>query len=188
MHYKTIIGLIFFLPNIVISDDCIKETAREAVICLEKKITIMDEKIKALDIEPKETKQSKVEKSITADGIKFDLKKCVRKQSKLECVFDVQALDKDNFITLYANYRGSISRVYDSKGGENIVKQIYLSGKSNTAYVQRLLIANIPTKAKLIFDDISADASQISLLRFQYHSKNTNKAGNADFRNVDFAK
>jgi len=129
---------------------------------------------------------TKVSQSLTANGFKIDLERCERRKSGLDCFFIVTAMGKDNFLTVYGAYRKNSSRVYDDKGLENFSKHVYLAEKSNIKYLQRTLISNIPTKIKLQFNDITTSASKIALLRFSYHSKNSNKFDFADFRDVAF--
>ena len=130
---------------------------------------------------------AELSKSLTLDGFKFDLEKCEKTNTKVDCFFTILALEKDNFLTLYGVHRkGLVSRVYDDKGLENNAKLITLGAKSNGQYLQRTLIANVPTKAKITFDGVSLKAGKIALLSLMYHSKNNNQYGTAEFRDVAF--
>lgn len=135
----------------------------------------------------KETKNAELSKSLTLDGFNFNLEKCVKTNAKIDCYFTILALEKDNFLTLYGTYRkGYVSRIYDNKGLENNAKIVALGAKNNNRYLQRTLIANIPTKAKITFEGISPKATKIALLSLRYHSKNTKQYGTAEFRDVAF--
>lgn len=135
----------------------------------------------------KKTIIAKLSKSLTLDGLNFGLEKCVKIGTKMDCYFTIVALEVDNFLTLYGLHsKGYISRIYDDKGLENNAKLVSLGAKSGQRYLQRTLIANIPTKAKISFEGISRKATKIALLSLKYHSKSTNQYGTAEFRNITF--
>jgi len=142
---------------------------------------------KSSDGKETKTQNSISSKSLILDGFNFGLNKCVKVNTKIDCYFTIVALEKDNFLTLYSVYRkGNISRIYDDKGLENNAKLVILGAKSGPNFLQRTLIANIPTKAKITFEGISPKATKIALLKIRYHSKNTNQYGYAEYRNVAF--
>lgn len=118
-----------------------------------------------------------------------EIEKCSRSGS-LVCSFFLTSKNKDRNVFIYANF----PKYYSSKVHDNLrnthkasAVQIADSGRSGNQQAYNLS-ADTPVRARLIFDNISEDATQINLLHVQFTygggAGTGSKLYNAKFKNI----
>lgn len=107
---------------------------------------------------------------------KVTLTACTRKGNKIVCSFIFESRFRDR--KLYLDNNGN-SYLYDDTGEEYRSRGRNLTGGRNP----RRLIANIPTKGEVFFENISTKASKITLLEL-YISGDAIQDNKLQFRNV----
>lgn len=118
--------------------------------------------------------------AILENGLSFDLDKCVRKNTQINCFITLKAVENDNVITVFGNK----TIVYDDVGTARAASSTDIGGTANRRRLTRTLIAGIPNKLKLQFDGVSAAAKKVALLSIKYRSGNNNQSDVAEFRDV----
>jgi len=92
--------------------------------------------------------------------------------------------DQDSWLYLYPNdSRERRTRVFDDFGNEYITSKIQLGNFYSTKYgFQNKLVAGVPMKAIISFDNFSSQAKNITLLEIICHANN--KLFSVQFRNI----
>lgn len=89
----------------------------------------------------------------------FELQKCTLSGTSAICELTITNNSSDRNLGLYS-YK---SKMFDEFNNESTGKRGYLANKEGTQ-VSHFLVSGIPTKAKIIFEGISSDATKITLL------------------------
>jgi len=122
--------------------------------------------------------------TLLENGLSFDLDKCVKKNTQVDCFITLIAVEHDNVITIYGNYGVTKSVIYDDVGTARVASSTNISGNSNRRFLKRNLISGVPNKLKMRFNGVSTAAKKVALLKIKYHTSNNNQSDIAEFRNV----
>ncbi|MCP4110653.1 MAG: hypothetical protein GY749_34875 [Desulfobacteraceae bacterium] len=125
-------------------------------------------------IQKPKTYQKTVVKEFT-----FELQLCKKTGKSLNCYFLISSNNQDK--KLYVDGTDG-SRIFDDIGNEYLATAVQFGNKTDNSEVGKMLPANVPTKARIDFENISPQASRIAILEVS-----TDKF-KVQFRNVAFSK
>jgi hypothetical protein len=114
------------------------------------------------------------------DGVTFQLQGCRGVGSNVICNFVAISKDNDAHMTLHSG----LSVAFDSEGREYKANMVELGNRSGVALGDQFLVADIPTKGRIIFPEVSRRATQFSLLKIYVFTKRGNRHTFAEFRQV----
>jgi hypothetical protein len=92
----------------------------------------------------------------------FALMGCVQSGETVVCDFVITNNGKDRKIDIYRGLFTNASKLYDNLGNEYRADGSQIANKTGTSNV--LILSNVPTPAKVIFEDVSTQANSIALL------------------------
>ena len=126
-------------------------------------------------------KDSKTALEANTGGFNFKLIDWQRKGDGI--VFDLLITsEQGSDLVLYANYSSyDRTRIFDDFGNEYYASNIFLGNDSRTRWAQNRLVADIPMRAYIQFDNFSSQSKIISLLEIRCR---TNKDFAVEFRDI----
>ncbi|MFQ6114797.1 MAG: FlgO family outer membrane protein [bacterium] len=127
------------------------------------------------------TKKSVMQK-VEANDFTFELKEVKMSGTNLTFKLLITNSGQDRDLTLYSS-----SRIFDDAGNEYKAQQVRLGNKERSPSVSNQLVSGIPTKAKLSFEKISAQANKIALLEISCWSSGA-PSFKVQFRNIPIMK
>lgn len=116
---------------------------------------------------PKPKAQGQIVKS---NFFTFDLQQCSKSGSTIICDFVVTNQDKDRRLIL-GDYNSTLS---DDMGNTGKINNVSLGNQKGAYYATSLMVSGVPTKARVGFEDISAQATKISLMTIRCFTSEPN--------------
>lgn len=126
--------------------------------------------------------------SVTMDGIVFDVYDCRLAQGTLQCGLDVISVGQDGDLKLYASYGSNSSRLFDAQGNEYSMASVAIGNKSHKRHMRKKFIADVRSKGRVEFQNVSSDTSSIAMLELVIHNFQHNQLRRVQFRNVALAQ
>ena len=126
--------------------------------------------------------------SVTMDGIVFDVYDCRLAQGTLQCSLDVTSVGQDGDLKLYASYGSSSSRLFDAQGNEYSMASVAIGNKSHKRHMRKKFIADVRSKGRVEFQNVSSDTSDIAMLELVIHNYQHNQQRRVQFRNLALAQ
>jgi len=201
------IFLLLLIPLVVHSGECEKNTAREAVVCLEDKILSLSKNLDELrgqvqgaQKNVKGQKNNQIEivpipgipdptisSTATSNSIEFNVVTCNHHKLGAECEIMITSNRDDTDIFIYPT-----SRAYDEYGNEFKIGNISIANSSsnleNEKYVTHRFIEGVPVKSKIILAGLSKESTRITALDirgYRDHTYSNDKYRvNAKLRNI----
>jgi hypothetical protein len=128
--------------------------------------------------EPKQTNISRT--TIQDNGVRYELSACRRIEATVVCRFSlVNKSGKDMAIS----FKTSGTRFIDKDGEEYLSKEVQIGSVKSESEAENTLIADVPTKATVTFDDPPVNVSTMAVLAINHSPGATLK-----FRNVKITK
>ncbi|WP_417913458.1 FlgO family outer membrane protein [Candidatus Electronema sp. TJ] len=119
-------------------------------------------------------------------GFAFNVKECKKSGGFLTCSVSITSSNNDKQIKIYANYYSGRTVIYDNAGNEYAANKIATGEQAEIGYIERRLVANVPTKYSFEFKNISQDASTVALFEIKCLAENEQFV--AQFRNIPISK
>lgn len=135
---------------------------------------------------------TKTQQSVEAQGFTFALLECKRSGENVTCSVLITSNDQDRELRIYGYFERDKTRIIDEFGNEYKPKQIQLGNvyiDSGTS-LENVLVAGIPVKAILSFEEVESQAGMIALLEFDCSSENhaSKDKFSAQLRNIPLSK
>jgi hypothetical protein len=128
--------------------------------------------------EPKQTNINRT--TIQDNGVRYELSACRRIEATVVCRFSlVNKTEKDMAIS----FKTSGTRFIDKDGEEYLSKEVQIGSVKSESEAENTLIADVPTKATITFDDPPVNVSTMAVLAINHSPGATLK-----FRNVKITK
>src|SRR5208337_3164842 len=108
----------------------------------------------------------------------FQLQKCTLSGHTVTCDFMVTSKDQDREMTILG-YTGS--RILDDMGNEFKASNVIMGNASDSDWVSKRLVSNIPLKARLVFESVPSQPNLLLLLEIVFDGQR------AQIRNVPLA-
>ena len=123
----------------------------------------------------------------------FEVKTCRRTETKVTCSLTVTDGGEDDEMQLFSGSQWGTrsARMIDNLGAEYTAKSLQVGNKSSVNSgdtVRASFTSGIPMGAKLVFEDVSTDASSISLLEIPCISHHRGREFKAQIRNIPIMK
>ncbi len=189
---KVLLFLTIFFSSVLVYASCIESSEdltiddlKKSLICFQKEIdNLKKSKGKIVVNTHKDLPKALVAKSTSLGSLQIDLNQCKRNNTRVTCDLVLTNQDKDFLTYLYAKQH---SEAYDEYGYQHPASIAKLLDKSSKRVVKHKLIKGVPVKASLVFNDISANVTQFTLLDILlYVSSNSGK--HVQFRNIAITK
>jgi hypothetical protein len=100
----------------------------------------------------------------------FGLEKCAKSGTTIACDLVITNQDKDRDL-VFGDYNSSL---YDDMGNAGKIKNVSLANQKGMYYAKNLLVSGVPTKARVGFEDISPQATKISLMTIRCFTSDPN--------------
>ena len=108
----------------------------------------------------------------------FQLQKCKLSGQTVTCDFMVTSKGQDRELTILGN---TGSRILDDMGNEFKATNVIMGNASDSDWVSKRLVSNIPVKARLVFESVPSQPNLLLLLEIVFDGQR------AQFRNVPLA-
>jgi len=112
---------------------------------------------------------TKEERIRELDGYTFELQECKREMEKATCYFQVISHDQDRPLRLHGIYQHR-SRIFDEEGNEYWAVKVQIADKIGENHVDGLLIANLPIKVSISFNNVRREAKMITLMNVLFYT------------------
>jgi hypothetical protein len=123
------------------------------------------------------TASSNSSQALEANGIKFELQRCVRSGNNVNCNLLLTNLEQRD---QRFNFDGNRSRLISVSGEEFSPESVYLGGRRSYSIN---LVSQIPIKATVSFKQIPQNASKLALVEIVYYIPG-GQLDTVQFRNV----
>jgi TolB-like protein len=107
----------------------------------------------------------------------IELQQCRLSGTSVLCYFVITNTDRDRRLGI-----NSGTRMFDDFGNEAGPRGIQIADKTGNSYADATLISGVPTKARVGFEGVSAEATKMTLFRLEFYGDDGNF--NIEFRNV----
>lgn len=106
----------------------------------------------------------KTQQKVNVENFVFELQGCKLSGQNVTCHVLITVNGKDKPLTIYTKRYEPSSRIFDNSGNEYGAEIIQFGDKKANSYVSDRLVSGVPTMASVSFENISTQASRITLL------------------------
>jgi curli biogenesis system outer membrane secretion channel CsgG len=133
------------------------------------------------------TQDPPLTRTVKSNLFTFELQQCIQSGTTVICDFIVTNQDDDKWFTFGG---GVNSQLFDNFGNEAKINLARIANQSGRQDARILIVSGVPTKARMGFEGISAQATKISLLKFQcaFNDKSGYREFNVQFKDVPLTK
>src|SRR5262245_30284346 len=130
---------------------------------------------------PEEQRQPVKIQKVESNFFTFELLRCRLSGASVNCDLRITNNDKDRNFQI-----GDQSRMFDDHGNESRTRMMRLANSKSPSYsVKSLLVSGVPTAGSLTFEEVSLQATRITLLELNCHDDSSNTGWfKVQFRNI----
>lgn len=133
----------------------------------------------------KQVLKAEAKQSTEAKDFLFELQGCKASGGNVTCNLLITNKGNDRELQFVGRSFGKNSRLFDDMGNEYLASEVQLGTKQHGHSVTTLLVSNIPTKARVSFEKVSAEASKIALLELATYTQDWSIV---QFRDIPLSK
>lgn len=100
---------------------------------------------------------------VTAGDFTIALQSCGMSGTTITCALSVTNNGEDKMFQLHAGW-GPVSRFFDQAGNEYHATLARLGNQESNYYIRNILVKGVPTSARLVFQKVSPDVTEITAL------------------------
>lgn len=128
---------------------------------------------------------------VSKNGLKVGMRGCLAVRQSVTCHIVLTALEFNRTVKIGGTQRNSFyweTSVFDNRGNTYRPDSLTVSNTNATTFVEKALIANVPTLATITVENVSTSATSFSSVIFKIQDVDRGLAifGDFEFKNVPF--